>query len=84
MQFYIAARQLRSEKATSLVEALVEERSLLVKAFNHGRDLKRKFETLRSYETGHNIQPAEVIVNWMKDDVMGAFSDQRGDVTRKR
>jgi hypothetical protein len=84
VQLYVASRQLRSEKATSLAEALVEERSLLVNAFNHGRDLKRKYETLRNYETGHKIQPSEVIGNWMKDDVMGAFSDVSEEMLRGR
>ena len=75
VQLYLASCQIRGEKAKSLVEALGDERGLLVKAFSHGRELKRKFETLRSYESEHNVEPAEVIGVWVKDDVMGAFAE---------
>ena len=44
---YEASRHTRGEKALLLVESLEEEKVLLTRAFVSGRDLKRKYESMR-------------------------------------
>ena len=63
---------------------MVEEKILLTRAFVTGRDLKRKYETMREFEKRYGLEPHEVIDGWLKSQIIGAFADVREDLMENR
>jgi hypothetical protein len=75
---YVAACNVRSERAQNLIESLSDEKEALVKAFTQGREVKRKYEEVRSYEDEFKLEPQKFVSDWSKEDVMGALADVKG------
>jgi hypothetical protein len=75
---YVAACNIRSQRAQNLVESLSDEKNALVRAFTQGREVKRKYEEVRRYEDEFNLEPQRFVSEWAKEDVMGALADVKG------